>query len=156
MKGLKSLKSKYNLSILVLAHTPKRDSSKPLDKNDLQGSKMLINFADSCFTIGECYNDKSLRYIKQIKARNTEIVYDTQNVIVCKIVKPLNFLQFQFVELSSESEHLKRYSNSDKEELDNSIVELKKSNPNWSLQQIADMAGTNKMKVKRIIDRNNL
>ena len=28
MKHLKRLKSKYNLSLLVLAHTPKRDSTK--------------------------------------------------------------------------------------------------------------------------------
>ena len=44
MKYLKALKSKYDLSILVLAHTPKRDLSKPISRNDLAGSKMLINF----------------------------------------------------------------------------------------------------------------
>ena len=44
MKHLKVLKNKYNLSILALAHTPKRDLTKPITRNDLQGSKMLINF----------------------------------------------------------------------------------------------------------------
>ena len=156
MKGLKSLKSKYNLSILVLAHTPKRDLSKPLTRNDLQGSKMLITFADSCFTIGECQSDNKLRYIKQIKARNTEIVFDSQNVILCQIKKPFNFLQFEFVDFSTEDEHLKHYSREDKEELESAIVELKETNPDWSLQQIADKAGTNKMKVKRTLDRNSL
>jgi hypothetical protein len=39
MKFLKELKSKHGLSILALAHTPKRDSSKPLGRNDLQGIK---------------------------------------------------------------------------------------------------------------------
>jgi len=42
MKHLKSLKSKFRLSILALAHTPKRDLSKQITRNDLQGSKMLI------------------------------------------------------------------------------------------------------------------
>jgi RecA-family ATPase len=36
MKHLKALKNKYGLSILALAHTPKRDLSKPITRNDLQ------------------------------------------------------------------------------------------------------------------------
>lgn len=53
MKQLKTLKNKYDLSLLILAHTPKRDLSKQLTRNDLQGSKMLINFCDSCFAIAK-------------------------------------------------------------------------------------------------------
>ena len=107
MKSLKSLKGKHGLSMLVLAHTPKRNQSHPLTKNDLQGSKMLINFCDSAFAIGESYRDKRLRYIKQIKQRNCESVYDAENVIICEIAKPTNFLQFQFIEYGSEKEHLR-------------------------------------------------
>lgn len=73
MKDLQRLKNKYGLSILALAHTPKRDLSKSITRNDLQGSKMLINFCDSSFSIGESSTDKNIRYLKQIKARNTEI-----------------------------------------------------------------------------------
>ena len=115
MKHLKALKSKYGLSILALAHTPKRDLSKPITRNDLQGSKMLINFVDSCFTIGESYTDKHLRYVKQIKARNTEIIYDTENVVVYQIQKPFNFLEFEFVSFGTEREHLKELSEKDRE-----------------------------------------
>ncbi|MBZ4652549.1 MAG: Bacterial regulatory s, luxR family protein [Proteiniphilum sp.] len=70
MKHLKRLKSKYNLSLLVLAHTPKRDLTKPLTRNDLQGSKVLMNFCDSSFAIGESSSDSSFRYIKMIKVRS--------------------------------------------------------------------------------------
>src|SRR5574344_1378462 len=76
MKHLKRLKSKYNLSLLVLAHTPKRDLTKPLTRNDLQGSKVLMNFCDSSFAIGESSSDSSFRYIKMIKVRSTEHIYD--------------------------------------------------------------------------------
>ena len=69
MKHLKMLKNKYNLSLLVLAHTPKRDLTKPLTRNDLQGSKVLMNFCDSSFAIGESSSDSSFRYIKMIKVR---------------------------------------------------------------------------------------
>lgn len=71
MKELKFLKNKYHLSLLILSHTPKRDLSKPITRNDLQGSKMLINLCDSSFSIGERSTDKGIRYIKMIKARNT-------------------------------------------------------------------------------------
>ena len=67
MKELKELKQQFGLSILALAHTPKRDMSKPLTRNDLSGSKMLMNFCDSSFCIGESSTDKGLRYLKQIK-----------------------------------------------------------------------------------------
>ncbi len=124
MKHLKALKSKYGLSILALAHTPKRDLSKPITRNDLAGSKMLINFVDSCFSIGESHSDKNLRYIKQIKARNTEIIYDTENVAVCQIDKPHNFLQFEFIDFGNEMEHLKQISKEDRETNISKVKEL--------------------------------
>lgn len=117
MKHLKALKQKYGLSILALAHTPKRDLSKPLTRNDLQGSKMLINFCDSAFAIGESFKDKNIRYLKQIKARNTAIMYDADNVCVWQIEKDFNFLRFEYIGYSSEREHLKAFSENDKSEL---------------------------------------
>lgn len=108
MKQLKNLKNKYNLSILILAHTPKRDLSQPITRNDLQGSKMLMNFCDSAFTIGESSADPGLRYLKQIKQRNTEQVYGEGNVCLCQITKPVNFLHYEFVGFGEEREQLKR------------------------------------------------
>lgn len=153
MKQLKALKRKYELSILAIAHTPKRDLSKPITRNDLQGSKMLINFCDSSFAIGESSTEKSLRYLKQIKARNTEVVYDSENVCICQIEKPNNFLQFAFIDYSTEQEHLKQLSATDKEQLESNIIDLKAERPELSLRQIADKLGTNQMKVKRTLER---
>lgn len=127
MKELIRLKKKYNLSILALAHTPKRDLTRPLTVNDLQGSKMLSNFADSIFAIGESAKDKNLRYLKQIKARNTEIIYDAENVATCQITKPNNFLMFEFLNFGSEREHLKILSESDKTELIEKVKALSMS-----------------------------
>jgi RecA-superfamily ATPases implicated in signal transduction len=124
MRYLKDLKSKYGLSILALAHTPKRDLSRPITQNDLGGSKMLYNFIDSCFAIGQSNTDKSVRYIKQIKARNTAIIYDTENVIVCQINKPYNFLAFEFIDFGAEREHLKQITEKDRESLIEQVKEL--------------------------------
>jgi len=125
MKHLKHLKSKYGLSILALAHTPKRDLSKAITRNDLQGSKMLINFCDSAFAIGENHNDKTVRYFKQIKARNVEILYDLDNVCRCQIEKPSNFLRFKFLDFSTEQEHLRIFSDKDKEQRIVEALEMK-------------------------------
>lgn len=151
MKNLKALKSKYELSILALAHTPKRDLSKPITRNDLQGSKMLINFTDSCFAIGESHSDKYLRYFKQIKARNTEIIYDTENVIICQIQKPYNFLEFEFVKYGSEREHLKELSDKDRETRISDAIELKKQG--LSNVQIAKQFGVSEGAVRKWIKK---
>ncbi len=135
MKYLKELKSKYSLSILALAHTPKRDLSRPITQNDLGGSKMLYNFIDSCFAIGQSNSDKSLRYIKQVKARNTAMIYDTENVVVCQLDKTFNFLSFEFLDLGAEREHLKQYSEKDRESLIEQAKEL--SEKKFSQRDIA-------------------
>jgi len=151
MKHLKALKNKYGLSILALAHTPKRDLSKPITRNDLQGSKMLINFCDSSFSIGESHSDKNLRYLKQIKQRNTDLLYDAENVCVCQIDKPFNFLQFEFVNFGTEREHLKQHTEKDKETLNEKVSELKQQGR--SLREIGIELGISHQQVKRILDK---
>lgn len=108
MKELKALKNKHGLSLLIIAHTPKRDASRAITRNDLQGSSMLSNFADSMFCIGKSSTDASARYIKQIKERFTEKIYHEDNIYLCKLVKPYNFLQFEFTDFGSEYEHLRQ------------------------------------------------
>ena len=139
MKKLKELKSKYSLSILILAHTPKRDLSKPITRNDLSGSKMLMNFCDSSFAIGESNKDKQIRYIKQIKQRNCEQVFDTDNVCICHINKEYNFLQFEFIGYGNEREHLKQYTDKDRETNIEKVKEL--NTQGKSQRQIANEMG---------------
>lgn len=151
MKHLKALKNKYGLSILALAHTPKRDLSKPITRNDLQGSKQLMNFCDSSFSIGESHSDKNLRYLKQIKQRNTEQIYDAENVCVCQIDKPFNFLLFEFVNFGKEWEHLKQQTEKDKENLTEKVSELKLQGK--SLREIGAELGISHQQAKRILDK---
>lgn len=150
MQKLKSLKSRLGLSILVLAHTPKRSFLNPISKNDIAGSKQLANFADSIFAIGESSQDKNLRYIKQLKSRETEIEYDSENVIECIIKKEDNYLHFELLRLGRERDHLRQIES---DELESQIISLRESNPELSLRELAEQAGTNHMKVKRVLDR---
>ena len=153
MKHLKKLNRTYNISILVLAHTPKRNPSNPLTKNDLAGSKMLMNFCDSAFAIGESASEPEIRYLKQIKQRNTEKIYHDNNVAVCRIAQPYNFLLFEFLGLGCESEHLRRMEQTDMESRDAQILELKKQNiPNT---KIAEQLGISEGTVRNRIKKNN-
>lgn len=124
MKTLKKVSKSENISILVLAHTPKRDQSKPITKNDLAGSKMLMNFCDSSFAIGSSSQNHSYKYIKQIKQRNTEHVYHSENVVLCSIEKPTNFLGFQFIGFEAEKDHLKTFDSSDIDERDEKMEHM--------------------------------
>lgn len=139
MKELKLLKNRHGLSILILAHTPKRDMSRMINQNDLGGSKMVFNFADSCFSIGLSSLDPNMRYIKQLKARNTEIMYGAENVIVCKIEKATNFLSFSHIGYGNELDHLKNSYDNDRT---NTIKEVKKlSAEGLTQREIKDQLG---------------
>jgi RecA-family ATPase len=149
MKHLKALKNKYGLSILVLAHTPKRDMTQAITRNDLQGSKMLMNFCDSSFAIGESQNDNSLRYLKQIKQRNTEQVYGADKVCLFTITKPHNFLQYEFVGHGREMDHLSKHSQALADNQIEQAVDLKMQGK--SLREIAKAMNINYQKVDRLL-----
>lgn len=151
MKYLKSLRLRYDISILALAHTPKRDHSKAITRNDLQGSKMLINFCDSSFAIGESCKEKGLRYLKQIKVRNAEMKFDSENVYLCQVEKPDNFLHFEFVGFGSERDHLRDLSDGDRENLIERAKELSANGK--SQREIAEILGVSAMTVNRYLKR---
>jgi RecA-family ATPase len=148
MKHLKTLKNKYNLSILALAHTPKRDGTRPITRNDLQGSKMLMNFCDSAFSIGQSQKDNSLRYLKQIKQRNTEEVYGSDRVCLFHVTKPDLFLKFDFVDYGREWEHLRDQGDEEREQLKTQVTELLQQGK--SVRETAAMLQISKSKVERI------
>jgi archaellum biogenesis ATPase FlaH len=112
MKHLKALKVKHNLSILVLAHTPKRNPGKPITRDDMGGSKMLMNFADSAFTIAESFADVQggdappTRYLKQVKQRSGGETYGQCNVCLCRLQRQGRFLQYEFTGYGHELDHL--------------------------------------------------
>jgi KaiC/GvpD/RAD55 family RecA-like ATPase len=103
----KRLKDNFELSLLVLAHTPKRDRKSEITINHLSGSSQIANFADSIFTIGVCQYDDKLRYIKQLKVREDAFKYGGNNVIVCELrKKQINFLAFNFLYTETEQNAL--------------------------------------------------
>jgi hypothetical protein len=149
MKTLKALKIKHKLSMLVLAHTPKRNPCKPIDVNDMQGSKMLINFADSAFALGQSHAQPELRYVKQIKQRNSDAQYGAEHVALFRIEKKLSFLCFQFEGYDHEQFHLQKAGAAISPEARQRIPELARQG--LSLRQIADHLRIGSSTVQRVL-----
>ena len=151
MLKLMGLKRKYGLSILILAHTPKRPLTNPITQNDLAGSKKLANFFDSCFAIGKSAKDENLRYIKQIKCRFGNFTFDSDNVIVSAIEKVGAFLQFVNVGYAAEKEHLKEPSEKDSAETIATIKRMVSEGKTY--RSIASELGLSLGKVQRAVKK---
>ena len=149
MMKLMNLKKKYGWSLLIIAHTPKRNLSSPITQNDLAGSKKLYNFFDSVFAIGKSAKDDRLRYVKQLKVRAGEFLYDANNIIVYELEKSSGFVHFEFKEYSTEKEHLRERTESDEEKQLKRIKELKAQGK--SVRDIAALIGLSKSKVWRLL-----
>jgi len=147
MDMLTDLKFEYGLTLLLLEHTRKTDMSRPVCLNDLQGSKMKVNFADAAFTIGRSVKDKNIRYVKQLKCRSSEIILDSENVAVYEIIKEDSFLQFRFMDYDTEYNHLKEQNDKDKEQRKQEAAELKAQN--ISNREIARRLGVSEGAIRK-------
>ncbi|MDE6487079.1 MAG: AAA family ATPase [Muribaculaceae bacterium] len=109
MKLLCELKARRGLSMLVLAHTPKRDPWMPLTQDSLAGSKRLANFMDSIFAMGKDYSegDDCSRYIKQVKVRYGMMEYGAASVARYRIVQSPDMVGMAYVGPGNEHELLK-------------------------------------------------
>ncbi len=73
MKALKNLKQDLGISIMVIAHTPKRPYARPMTDNDLAGNKTLANFTDSMIAISNC-----TVHLGQIRLIRQNLIRDIQ------------------------------------------------------------------------------
>ena len=149
MKRLVALKMTYGLSILVLAHTKKKSATKPIDQNDLAGSKRLINFFDAAFSIGKSMVDPNIRYVKQIKVRTGRFLYDSDHVMLCSIEQKNSLVQFVPQGFGDEADHLKKPKAQEKMIQAASVRSLKATGK--SVREIAEITGISKSKVDRLL-----
>ena len=155
MEKLRSLKSRHNISMLVIGHTPKRDLSRPITENDMSGSKNLINFCDSAFAIGKSMKESNVRYLIQVKCRNAEFKYDSENVATFRVVKKGSCLFLEHNGYHDLKEHLRERTDAELSELEMNIHALHQSEPNLSYSEIAKQLNTSKSKVYRALQKLN-
>lgn len=134
MMRLIKLRRTYDLTLVVIAHTPKRDGKQPITAYDLAGSSKLISFFDAGIAIGRSAKDKETRYIKQVKVRTGAELYGADNVLVYRLIQTDGYTHFEFQEYGRESDHLKE---------NNSFTEME------DIKEITEMVAK-KMSVREI------
>lgn len=150
MKQLVRLKKKYDLTTIVIAHTPKRRNWKPITQNDLAGSAKLINFFDAGIALARSANDNNLRYLKQVKVRTGEFQFDAENVLVMEVNKDDGYLKFDVMGCAREDDHLNKL---DGDEIANEIMELlMMQRSGMSIRQIAEEKCMSKSTVQRRLE----
>lgn len=151
MQKLKMLKELNPLlTILIVAHTIKRDLKKPLTQNCMAGSKVIANFADSIFGISDSTVSSSTRYIKQLKARE---VPRMEEVAVCNISDD-PYLHLELLDFEDEKDHLEKSTARRTSQLDDlvrhRIIDLHEEGE--SIRDIASELGISKSHVHRVIN----
>lgn len=151
MQKLRIFKNQFDLSILVVGHTPKRNLDEPLTENSLAGSKNLMNLADSSFAIGKSAKGHQYRYIKQIKVRWTSFEFHKENVLDCEIGVENGFTQFFFNGTCNENEHLKKINPLDGR--NENILEMSKAGK--TQKEISETFGITDRQVRNILKNAN-
>lgn len=137
MHFLNNLKVEYNLSIMVVGHTPKKDLYTSINMNHLQGSAQISNALDGCFAIGKAQGEANGRYIIELKQRNAQVKYHSENVIECELEKPSDFLQFKYVGTNSEQSQLLELSEMAKIQIEKESID--NHNKGFSQEKIANL-----------------
>ena len=100
IQWFESLRKDYDVSILLIHHPAKKKPYTGWYLNDLAGSKKIANSIDSCFALGkDLSRGESFRYIKQLKVRDSELVYSDDDVASFEITKPNVRLKLDFKEM---------------------------------------------------------
>lgn len=161
MSGLKRLSRMTGVSILVVAHCPKRDMTLPLTQNDLGGSKRLFNFFDSVFALNFVPGHPNQRYLKQLKCRMEAIYYDEKNVQILELRKDeeTGFLGFHEIGTGCEETLLKHGADTfrpAKKEygFTKEQIVLKLIDTGMPYSQISDITGISKGQISNIAKKN--
>ena len=147
IKALRELRDELGITILVVAHTNKKDN-KPMTINDLAGSAKVGNLIDAAFALGRVVGDTGLRYIKQLKARSGEKIYEDP-VMVVELVKE-NGLHFEYRDTDIEQNLLKKPKEDDEEMVYHQVWHLHKQG--LSCRKIESELGISKSKVNNIVN----
>lgn len=154
MIKLMRIKQKYEadrLTIVVVAHSPKRSGKEPITANDLAGSSRLMNFFDAGIAIGRSAKDPALRYVKQVKVRTGENQHDDRNVIIYRLVKTNAFLHFQFEGFDEEAKHLRPKGTAT--DLEDLAEVIRLHGEGLSVRKIAKEMGISSTSVQRKLDK---
>jgi len=148
---LKSIKAMYGLSVLLIGHTKKRNPTKPISSNDLAGSKMLPNLADSMFALGKSAKRAGAAYLKHIKARSTT----KQDLVAELTIVSEPYLHLKFDVFNEESEHLQKVGQRGRKKFDGEIIQrvYELSDAGASCRDIQRETGVSRSRVSELLKK---
>ena len=144
MRFLKKLRTKYKLTILVLAHTTKQSNKQEsLELYRMKGASAIQDFAPTIFGIGENFNQTGSYYMKQLKGRNSEKSFGKENVIKVMIDKPDGVtLKYVFEGLDHEDNCLSAFLDAnDQDEMIEKALKIKAADPSKGWRAIKEEIG---------------
>lgn len=154
MQTLVHIKKNYGVSILLIAHTPKRLSRGPITINHLQGAATLGRFIDSALALGPSRRGHDIRYLKAVKHRSTAGREADAEVATLRILKIGRFLGFDFEGYAMESTHCGwGYGDGSSEAFIESVLELVAAKR--SQRQIAEELNVSASTVRRCVNALN-
>lgn len=151
MQKLWTLRDELKISILVIAHTPKKFDFTPLTINDLAGSARISNFCDSAFALGKSSQGTDMRYLIQLKTRSSAFIYPASNVLSLRLTKEGGWLHFEEEGTCRETDHINRMDEDYQDNLRQQCQEL--SDGGKSYREIAKELGINPTKVYRLLKK---
>ena len=117
---------------------------------DLAGSSQLSNQIDNLIALGFSSRDKNERYLKQLKVRDTDFVFQADNVLLMNLAKINGSLKFTITDTIDEKQLIGERV--DRTERDSEIQAL--ADKGISSRKIADTLGMGKSRVAQIIKNN--
>lgn len=102
VQELKRIKEFYGLTIILVVHLNKHSGKKPIEVQDIMGSSVIANYADSIVAVGNSCEGDNVKYLKHLKSRST---IKTSEVAIMEIVED-PYLHFEFREYDMEENHL--------------------------------------------------
>lgn len=148
MDLLVGIKHKYNVSLMIVGHTPKQHHYKEMILADLQGSAHLSIQLDTCVAMGNSAIDQETKYFKEVKMRDGKYLFGSDNVITVELVKN-GMLSLIYKATEDEQNHLK---NIDIAQVTEDIINL--SNNGMSIRDIENYVPFKKSKIAQIIKEN--
>ncbi len=150
MQNLKLLRDRNRISVLVVAHSYRKNDFKPITIADLKGSSYMSASAGSIFAINFSRKGDDVRYVKQLKSRDSHIEYGADNVLEFKIKRGKDgALELDLQGTTTEEEQIE-IDYMARDEIEDKIRKLKAKG--WSIRRIAKKLKISPAKVYRCIN----
>lgn len=146
VQDFRRIKNQLGISIMLIGHTPKIIPSQSVDLANLAGSAQLTNLIDSCFALNRAGNGQV--YIKQLKQRNDQQIFGSDNVILGKVHKE-EYVKFCYLGQRKEADLLNH--SSDFAARDAQIRNDYESGQ-FTQRQLAERYGIGKSRINEIIN----